>query len=253
MRRMRIALVGAAVALMAFAGSAQAQFFNAPVVVSPKGFTGLGFAAGYGRGVNDDSGKRNALFGTVSLGLPIFDLTAGVGIVDVETIDPVSFASSTDWDPQFMAQGALRVFGGPLIPVSVNVFAGAGYLSQGEGLNQTNSLKIPVGVGLAVDVPTPTLNIEPWIAPQVQITRLSGDGADAQFGESLTRVRYGASGGFNFGLPMGLGFWAAAEVMNVQEKDITVNGLPQTLPSTTPLTIALGLSYKFTLPSLSPM
>ncbi len=218
--------------------TASAQFFNAPVVVSPKGFTGLALDAMYGRGVNDESGKNDFFGASVTLGLPVISIGAGVGSFDVDNADN---------EIQFMGNAAVRLIGGPLVPVSINLFAGAAYVSQDVGTTSLNGLSVPIGLGIGFDIPTPGFSIEPWIAPRIHIVRQSGDAATIVFGDSFTRTGVGVSGGVRLGSPVGLGLSLTLDVVNFNDKSIS--GGP-TLPSVSPVTFGVGLSYKFKLPGV---
>jgi hypothetical protein len=65
----------------------------------------------------------------------------------------------------------LKVFGGPLVPLSVTLQAGAEYADpSGPG----TVVHAPIGVGIALTIPNPNLAIRPWIAPRVDVTRVTG-------------------------------------------------------------------------------
>ena len=55
-------------------------------------------------------------------------------------------------------------------------------------------------VGFAIDVPTPGVNVEPWIAPGLRMTHVPGD----------TRTKFGIAGGLTVGFGM-LGVHAALD------------------------------------------
>jgi hypothetical protein len=66
--------------------------------------------------------------------------------------------------------GNLKIFGGPLIPVSVTLQAGAAYDQQSEstilgGDISSKTWHVPVGVGIALTIPNPVFSIKPWLAP----------------------------------------------------------------------------------------
>jgi hypothetical protein len=57
-------------------------------------------------------------------------------------------------------------------------------------------------------------------------------------GESDSEVGFGASGGLNINLPVGLGFHAALDMLTIGD------------PSISPLTAGVGIHYKIAVPSL---
>jgi hypothetical protein len=93
----------------------------------------------------------------------------------------------------------LKVFGGPLIPLSVTLQGGAEYAKQSGAKN----LHLPVGLGLALKIPNPALAIKPWIAPRLDISRIS------TVISSKTNTHFGISGGVDFSLLGGIGFGVA--------------------------------------------
>ncbi|MBW8772683.1 MAG: outer membrane beta-barrel protein, partial [Gemmatimonadetes bacterium] len=94
----------------------------------------------------------------------------------------------------------MKVFGGPLIPVSVNAQVGVGYWNEkdagGPGIDQKH-VDVPVSLGIALNIPTPGLSIKPWIAPRMQYHRSSGAVDNSQ-------TKFGISAGVNLGLVGGI-------------------------------------------------
>jgi hypothetical protein len=89
----------------------------------------------------------------------------------------------------------LKVFGGPLIPLSVTLQAGAEYADpSGPG----TLVHAPIGLGIALKIPNPNLAITPWIAPRVDVSRVTGN-------VSQTTTNFGLSGGIDLNLIFGLG------------------------------------------------
>lgn len=219
---------GLALALGLVAGPAAAQMLGNPVYFSPKGGTGLTISGDYGRGVNDESGKTDYFGGRATLGLPMVSISAGAGSVSAEGADSeIGFGGAL----------AVNILKAPLLPVAVNLQGGVGYLKEGDPTTlEATTLNVPVGVGIAINVPSPAVSVEPWAAPRVNIQRVevtSGTGS-----ASDTEVGFGASAGVNVGLPMGLGFHVAADWMTVGD------------PAVKPLYIGVGAHYKFTIPGL---
>ncbi len=226
---MTTALVrGTLVALVALIGAtpSSAQLFNNPVYVSPSHGTGLSLNGEYARGF-DDSEDTNFIGGRAVIGLGPLTIQAGAGGVlfsgDLDVLDnEITYGGAV----------ALNILDLPLVPVSVNVQGGVGILDSDLLGKQTT---IPLSVGVAINVPAPLLDIEPWAAPRLQIVRVSN-------GSSSTEVGFGASAGINITLPTGLGFHAALDWASVDFDGVTVN----------PVSIGAGLHYRIAIPGLVP-
>lgn len=125
-----------------------------------------------------------------------------------------------------------KVFGGPLIPLSVTLQGGIGYSKPDNGLlpTEVNELRFPVGIGFALTIPNPALAIKPWIAPRIDIVRSSGGG------QSNTESNFGLGGGIELNLLSGLGVHAAYDRVFIDGGDPSVFGL--------------GAHYSFRIPGL---
>jgi hypothetical protein len=207
-----------------FASPARAQMFGNPVYFSPKQGVGLTIAGDYGRGLNDASGKTNYFGGRATLGLPVFAVTVGGGSVKAE---------GADGEITFGANVGVTVLKGPAVPVTLSLQAGVGSMK----IDPITTMNIPLGAALAFNVNSPGASVEPWVAPRVQLTRVSGTigGIDV----SSTETNIGASGGVNVGLPSGLGFHLAVDWLNVD--------------GGSPLGVGAGLHYTIKIPSLGPV
>jgi hypothetical protein len=152
---------------------------------------------------NDDAGGGHAFGATGRLGLGFVGVTATVA-----TFDPKGPEGSKT---SVGGTGNLRVFGGPLVPLSVTLQAGVGYAelegsaTTGEDVDEWH---IPIGVGFALTIPNPALAIKPWLAPRIDITRLSGGGS------SNTDTNFGLSGGIELNLLNGFGAHASYDYVN---------------------------------------
>jgi hypothetical protein len=126
----------------------------------------------------------------------------------------------------------LRVFGGPLTPLLINLQGGIGYSKPDVGLlpGDEDELRFPVGLGFALIIPNPALAIQPWIAPRLDIVRLSGDGL------SNTETNFGLGGGVELNLLNGFGLHAAYDRVFLEGGDPSVFGL--------------GAHYAFRVPGL---
>ncbi|HXG45746.1 MAG TPA: hypothetical protein VNJ71_13425 [Gemmatimonadales bacterium] len=123
-------------------------------------------------------------------------------------IGPLGIAGLVSrWDPDRPGQSAetglggylsLKVFGGPLIPLSVGLQGGVEYVDRGG-----NILHFPVGLGFALKIPNPALAIKPWVAPRLDIVRTETGGS------TDTDTNFGLSGGVELSLLGGFGFGAS--------------------------------------------
>jgi len=117
-------------------------------------------------------------------------------------------AVASHWDPKGAVGSQtgvggylnLKVFGGPLVPFSVTLQGGAEYVNN----DGRKLLHAPVGLGIALRIPNPALAIKPWIAPRLDVLRVSGSGIS-----SNTETNFGISGGVDLSLLGGLGFGVA--------------------------------------------
>jgi hypothetical protein len=188
---------------------AAAQLQGLPVYFNPKGGTGLTISGDFGREVSTKQGpntapqKPNGLGVSARLGLPVVSVGVGAAVYDPNVI-------TQNNELQYAGTVAVKVFGSPLVPVAVSLQAGAGYLRVGSGTFATKTVNIPIGLGVALNVPTPGASIEPWLAGRVHLSSVS-IGTVAGGSISSTRVGYGASGGLSVGLSIGLGFHVALD------------------------------------------
>ncbi len=144
-------------------------------------------------------------------------------------------AVASRWNPDGPAEAHtgvggylnLKVFGGPLIPLSVTLQGGAEYASS-NGIKQVHA---PIGLGIGLRIPNPALAIKPWIAPRLDIARTTGSGINSD-----TETNFGISGGVDLSLLGGLSFSAAYD-------RTWINSL-------NPSVFSLGASYTIKIPGL---
>jgi len=216
----RILLAVLVTSLLA-AGSAAAQVLGVPVY--NRGVSsGIGIQADVAF-PNVDYGKGTAFAGTGAVGLGPLGLTASIA-----SYKPKGGASTTS------VGGSVnfKVFGGPLVPLSVNLQAGAGYFK--EKVTDIKNLRIPVGIGFALKIPSPAVSLKPWIAPRVDFARRSG----GLLPTSDSQTNFAFSAGLDLDLLSGLGFQAAYDWTRVKNSSLR------------PSTIALGAHYQFKLPGM---
>jgi hypothetical protein len=113
-----------------------------------------------------------------------------------------------------------KVFGAPLTPLSVTLQAGIGYSKPDLGLfpGDEDELRLPVGLGFALTIPNPIVAIQPWLAPRVDITRVSGGGL------SESETSFGLSGGVELNLLNGFGVHAAYDRVYADGSDPGIFG-----------------------------
>ncbi len=225
MRRSSVGLGGALLAIAVTASSAAGQIANQPVYVSPKHGTGLSINFDYGKGLNTESRKLNAIGGRATLGLGFISVSAGASSVDLGASSEISFGGNVE----------VNVFNAPLVPVGVSVFGGFGTIDRGAGSERS----FPVGAAIAVKPPTPGLGIELWAAPRLNIVNVESSG----FGGGGTETDFGISGGVNLSQPTGLGIHVALDFVSVGDTDGDGS-------NDNPLIFGLGAHYKFTIPGL---
>lgn len=216
-------LVSAGVTLGALAARAQAQVRGIPVYNSGIS-TGIALYGDVGLS-NADAGKGTAFAVSGRAGFGPFGATA-----IVSTFNPDGPAGSE------LSVGATlnyKLFGGPLIPLSVTLQGGIGYSKPDVGFlpnNEVNEFRFPVGLGFALTIPNPALAIKPWIAPRVDIVRQSAGGS------SSTETDFGIGAGLELNLLSGLGVHAAYDRVFAEGGDPGVFGF--------------GAHYSFRVPGL---
>lgn len=203
----RKAIVTSALLLLALTVSARAQNPGLPVINSGFG-TGITFAGDIGF-PSDDAGGGTA-----------FGLTGMVGL------GPLGVSATLSrWKPDGFDEGEIslggtvnfKLFGGPLIPFAVTAQAGASRTK----FDDVSLYHFPIGVSFSAKVPTTVIGIKPWIAPRIDIARVSGiPGEDAE-----TDSNFGFSAGVELNLLSGLGFHAAYDYVKVEGGSETIFGV----------------------------
>ena len=173
----------------------RAQAPGIPVVNAgvARGFTATAMA-GF---PNDAAGDGTALLAGVSFGARRASVGAFLSRVDIGGDDVNSGGGNV----------TVKVLGGPLVPVAVNLQAGVAYYSIALGSSSTagkvKNWHVPVGVGISWTIPRPVVALKPWIAPRLDYTR-----SDAPSGSLIlvdgSETDFGLSGGLSFGFLNGL-------------------------------------------------
>ncbi len=187
-------------ALLLFAAAGNAGGLVAQVVGLPVRNAGVGTGFGIAADVGFPSasaGKGIAIGATGSIGLGPLGITASAA-----TFDPRGAAERIN---SVGGTGNLKIIGGPLIPLSVTLQAGAGYHKitvPGLFGSTTKTLHLPVGVGLALTIPNPVFAIKPWVAPRLDVVRTTLESDTPA--ETSTDTNFGISGGVDLGFLNGL-------------------------------------------------
>jgi hypothetical protein len=228
---MKLAVLGAIVVAAALAGGAaavEAQVRGIPVYNAgvPRGigvYGDVGFP-------NDEAGGGTAYAVTGRAGFGAFGATA--------ILSSYNPGGPTDSDVSVGATLNYRVFGGPLVPLAVTLQGGIGYAKPesglvfpGGGLGDVTELRFPIGVGFALTIPNPVLAIKPWLAPRLDIVRVSVEGVDAQ-----TDSEFGLSGGLELNTLGGFGLHATYDAIFAE--------------GGTPGVFGVGAHYTFRVPGL---
>src|SRR3954451_7740928 len=173
---------------------------------------------------DEQAGKGTAFAVTGQIGTGPFGATAMLS-----TFKP---DSAGDNNVSVGATLNYKVFGGPLIPLSITLQSGIGYSKPEAGIlpGDESELRFPVGLRFALTIPNPALAIRPWIAPRVDVVRLSGGGL------SDTQTNFGLGGGVELNLLNGFGVQAAYDRLFLDGGDPSVFGF--------------GAHYAFRVPGL---
>jgi opacity protein-like surface antigen len=157
--------------LALLAAPAAAQWVGEPVWNSPKGGTGLTISGDYAK-PDSTYGKGNVWGGRAALGLGTFTLTAGVSTWKPEgaTASVTSIGGNAD----------MRLIGGSLLPVAVNLQVGAA--RSDSTANGPAATRVIGAVGVSVPLPTPGFSIEPYFSPGIRYTNVTGVGNSTEFG-----------------------------------------------------------------------
>jgi hypothetical protein len=215
-----------AVALLAAAGPVAAQVPGIPVYNGGIA-TGIDLVGDAGF-ANSDAGKATSFAGTGRLGLGPLGITATIGSYNLSGAIPAraTYGGSLN----------LRIFGGPFIPLSVTLQAGYGRAASynagvADAVTAPTIQHIPLGVGFGFKIPSPVLSIHPWIAPRIDVSRSSLNGA------SNTATKFGISGGLDVNTIGGFG------VQLAYDRVWAGNGL-------TPGIFGLGAHYAIRIPGI---
>lgn len=196
----RIVTLACSAALVAAATPrlASAQIAGMPVWNSPKGGTGLTVSGDLGF-PDSTGGKGSTYAGRVDVGLQLLTLSATVGVRN-----PKGPGSNVT---EYGGAAAFRVIGGSLLPVAVNLQGGFAGFSQSSVTNT----RFTGALGVALSLPTPGLNLEPWVAPGFRVNHKGASGPLP----SSTKTNFGIAGGVNLGLGL-IGLHAGVDYEKIE-------------------------------------
>ena len=222
---MKQAVLGAVVAAALTGGAVttQAQVRGLPVYNSgvPRGI-GIHGDVGF---PNDEAGGGTAYGVTAKSGFGPFGATATLA-----TYNPDGPGGS---DLSVGATLNYRLFGGPLVPLSVTLQGGVGYAKPESGFlpgEDVHDWHFPIGLGFGLVIPNPILAIRPWLAPRLDIVRTS------VAGDSRTDTNFGLSGGLELNMLSGFGVHASYDAVFAD--------------GGTPGVFGVGAHYTFRVPGL---
>jgi hypothetical protein len=159
-----------------------------PVWNSPKGGTGLTISGDYGK-PSDDAGGGSAFGARAALGFSRLTVSAGLSSYEPE--------GASERITSYGATLAIRLIGGALLPVNVNIIGGAATTSDVSlGLTTGDLTTIVAGGGVSVTLPVPGFSIEPYLSVTNRWNRVSA------LGTSDTESDIGWTLGANVGLGM---------------------------------------------------
>jgi hypothetical protein len=153
---------------------AVAQNMGMPLWNSPKGGTGLTVSGDFGK-PSDGWGSGSAFGARATLGLANLSITGGFSTWKPE--------GATDGFTSFGGNAAFRVIGGSLLPVALNIQAGAARVSE-VGFVPAMT-RLTAGVGVSTTLPTPGMGVEPYLSLTNRWYTASGYDATSNFGWTL--------------------------------------------------------------------
>jgi hypothetical protein len=180
MKRTLTVLAAAAFAVSPLAG----QALGMPNWSNPKGGTGITISGDLAK-PDEDLGKGTAYGARGSFGFGAITLTAGVA----------------SWKPSGLSdsytslggQGAFRVIGGSLMPLALSLQVDAARVGEANG--DSAMTRLGLGGAVSVNVPTPGLSIEPYLAVNNRWYSASGSSTESNIAWTLgANVGFGMMG-----------------------------------------------------------
>ena len=201
-RRATVAAFGLGMFMLSTA-PVEGQLFNFPDYAVPSFDGGAStFVAGsYGRGLNDESGKLNAVSAIVGRTTSGLSFQGGFGYIDGVGDSEWTLGGAAGYDLLSDAS-----------PAQLTLQGGIGWmqLSDPTGLiGDITLLRFPVGVALKGNIDSSSASVTPWVMPRLNMVRFSSDGG------STTQTDFGASAGVGITMPSGFGVHAALDLLAV--------------------------------------
>lgn len=154
---------------------AAAQFLGMPNWSNPKGGTGIVISGDLGM-PNEDMGKGTAFGARATVGLANLSLTGGLSFWKPK--------GAPDEYTSLGGQAAFRVIGGSLLPVAVSLQVNLARVGEANG--DPSLTRLGLGGAVSVNVPTPGLSIEPYLAINNRWYKYSGvSGTESNIGWTL--------------------------------------------------------------------
>lgn len=178
------------------------QLFNFPdyALLSADAAPSTFVSGSYGRGLNENSGKLNAVSAMVGRSQGAFSFAGGFGYIDNPLDSEWTLGGSASYDLL-----------GASAPAQLALQAGLGWikLSTGGLTDDITMLRLPLGLAVKGNLSSSSAKITPWVMPRLNIVRASAGGA------STTETDLGASAGIAVSMPSGFGVHAAFDVLHV--------------------------------------
>ena len=194
-----------AVAALLVATPAMGQLQNFPDLALPAGEAGadaaISFGAGWGRGLNDASGKLNLIGagGAVAMETVSFGVSGGY----------ISNASGDDTDGEVALAGNIAYHLPVDASVNLSIQTGIGWTQFDFITASVTRLNIPVGVVVSGSTEAGSATVNLWGMPRVQFSRFSGDA----LAESSTDTDFGGSAGVEVVMESGFGIGVAGDLL----------------------------------------
>lgn len=191
-------------ALSVVPAEAQAWFFPDYALPSMVDGPSSWVAGSYGRGLNDESGKLDAIGAAYGRTGESASFQMGFGFVTGDGDDELTLGFSIGTDVYEGDSGNIAIQGG------------LGWMSPGD----LTMLRFPIGVAWKGMMETDSGGaIVPWVMPRLNIVRISG------FGDSETETDIGLSGGLTINFASGVGIHTALDFWDGDGGDPILLGL----------------------------
>ena len=192
--------------------SGQMFYFPDYAIPSAGGSASTFVAGAYGRGLNDNSGKLNAVSASVGRSGSGVSFVGGFGFIDG------GIAGDNEWT--LGGTAGYDLLSGSA-PAQLSLQAGLGWmqLSGGGVIPDITMLRFPVGVAIKGNIQSASATVTPWAMPRLNILRASADGA------SNTQTDFGGSAGVTVTMTSGFGIHAAIDYLAIENAEQVMFGV----------------------------